>query len=106
MAEANGAFYGRRLKEARSYCQQAIDRDHFSEGHLTPVSVRYFLNRTACDIGLHDYQSAKKSLEVLQKYLGGAQGKKELVFAVADCDLLRAELAYKSANSKEALPLY
>ena len=106
VTQANEAFYGRHLKEARAFCQRAIEENNLAESHITAISARFFLNRTACDIGLHDYQSARKTLESVAKFMRGEKNAKENEVLLADCFLLRGELAYKSGDSKSALPLY
>jgi len=106
VAQANSAFFAGNFKEARAFCRKAIEANNYSETHMTAVSVRFFLNRIACDVGLHDYQLARKSLETIERFLRNKKTDKAFKVAVADALFLRGEVAYRTGDSKGALPLY
>jgi acylglycerol lipase len=103
-------YLARRPAEARSDCEAIIAAHRYSLAHLDRSAARVFLNRTACDIALANYTVAEKTLTTIEKFLRssrGAPGRLDSAGALlADCLLLKAEIAYRNNEIKAAGPLF
>ncbi|MBU6454453.1 MAG: alpha/beta fold hydrolase [Cyanobacteria bacterium REEB67] len=103
-------YLARRPADARRDCEEIITAHRYSLAHLDRPAARVFLNRTACDIALANYSVAQKTLTAIEKFLRSshaAPGRLDSAGALlADCLLLKAEIAYRNNEIKVAGPLY